>query len=310
MEDAEASVNPLPSFPPSSEPTFSWGDVDGKTFRCALNGIYDEAVHWKRNLLKVPSGKAGAAFVRELSRMFRAYADCSALESVAMQAAMVMPTLLLQKPHPQSKAKDHVHHLECRLQLWGSGKLKELLVEGSTIQNRLKQNPPKQQEDTARIFAKLMMEGKVRAALRIVTNNNSRGTLRLDKVVDSENDNLEAVRDVLVKKHPPKQPPVPSTLIKPDSPPPEPHPVMFGVIDGQLIRNTVLKMDGPSGLDATAWKRICTSFKTVSADLCESLACTARRLGSEFVDLNGISALVACHLIAIDKCPGLRTIPS
>ena len=38
---------------------------------------------------------------------------------------------------------------------------------------------------------------------------------------------------------------------------------MFEVIDGKLIRSTVLKMDGaagPSGLDATAWKRMCTSL--------------------------------------------------
>ena len=47
---------------------------------------------------------------------------------------------------------------------------------------------------------------------------------------------------------------------------------------------------GSSGLDATAWKRICTSFKAASADLCESLANTARRLCSEYVDP---SALVA-----------------
>ena len=86
---------------------------------------------------------------------------------------------------------------------------------------------------------------------------------------------------------------------------------MFEVIDGQLIRSTVLKMDGaagPSGLDAAAWKRMCTSFKTVSVDLCESLASTARRLCSEYVDPNGISALVACRLIALDKCPGVRPI--
>ena len=82
-----------------------------------------------------------------------------------MKAAMVMPALLLQKPHPRSKAKDHVIYLERRLQLWGSGKLKELLVEGRMIQHQLSRKPPKQQEDTARIFAKLMMEGKVCAAL-------------------------------------------------------------------------------------------------------------------------------------------------
>ena len=111
---------------PSPEPIFSQGDVDGGTFCCALNGVYNEIVHWKRNLFKIPTGKAGTALVqelsrtfraRELSRMFRAYADCSALESVAMKAAMEIPALLLQKPHPRFKAKDHVAHSERRLQL-------------------------------------------------------------------------------------------------------------------------------------------------------------------------------------------------
>ena len=123
----EHTETPLPPFVSSSEPIFSWGDMDGETFSCALNRIYNEIIHWKRNLFKVPSGKAGTAFVRELSRMFRAYADRSALESVALKAAMVMPALLFQKPHPLSKAKDHVLHLERRLQLWASGKLKDLL---------------------------------------------------------------------------------------------------------------------------------------------------------------------------------------
>ena len=243
--------------------------------------------------------------------MFRAFADSSALESVAMKAVMVMPALLLQKPHPRSKSRDHVSHLERRLQLWGNGKLKELLEEGCTIQLQLHRNPPRRQEDTARVFAKLMMEGKVRAALRIVTGSYGGGSLPLDQVADPESDNSETVRDVLLKKHPPKQPPSVSSLLEPESQPPEPHPVMFEVIDGQLIRNTVLKMDGaagPSGLDAAAWKRICTSFKTASADLCKSIASTARRLCSEYVDPTCISALVACRLIALDKCPGVRPI--
>lgn len=172
------------------------------------------------------------------------------------------------------------------------------------FQHQLNQNPPKKHEDTARIFAKFIMEGKVRAALRILTDSNGSGILPLDKVVDE--DTLETVCDVLLKKHPPKQPRKLSSLIEPDSPPPEPHPVMFQVINGQLIRSTVLKMDvaaGPSGLDAAAWKRMCTSFRMVSADICESLAGMARQLCSEYVDPSGISALVACQLIALDKCP-------
>ena len=65
---------------------------------------------------------------------------------------------------------------------------------------------------------------------------------------------------------------------------------------------------GPSGLDAAAWKRLCTSFKTASTDLCEALASTARRICSSYVDPRGLSAFVACRLIALDKCPGVRPI--
>ena len=212
---------------------------------------------------------------------------------------------------PGCNLECHVSHLERRLQLWGNGKLKELLEEGRTIQLQLHRNPPRRQEDTARVFAKLMMEGKVRAALRIVTGSYGGGSLPLDQVADPESDNSETVRDVLLKKHPPKQPPSVSSLLEPESQPPEPHPVMFEVIDGQFIRNTVLKMDGaagPSGLDAAAWKCICTSFKTASADLCKFIASTARRRCSEYVDPTCISALVACRLIALDKCPGVRPI--
>ena len=59
---------------------------------------------------------------------------------------------------------------------------------------------------------------------------------------------------------------------------------------------------GPSGLDAAAWKRMCTS------DMCDSLASTARRICSCFVDPRGLSAFVACRLIALDKHPGVRPI--
>ena len=62
---------------------------------------------------------------------------------------------------------------------------------------------------------------------------------------------------------------------------------------------------GPSGMDAAAWKRLCSSFST---ELCDALAATARKLCSQHVDPSGVSALVACRLIALDKCPGVRPI--
>lgn len=154
------------------------------------------------------------------------------------------------------------------------------------------------------------MEGKVRAALRLITDDSTGQPLCLDTEIESQS-SKESVRDILQKKHPPRQPLREQALVDINIPCLDPHPIIFVKLDGQLIRSTVLKMDGaagPSGLDAAAWKRICTSFKSTSTELCDSLAAVARRLGTTLVDPRGLSALVACRLIALDKYTGVHPI--
>jgi hypothetical protein len=67
--------------------------------------------------IEVPVAKSGKEFVRELSRLFSAFASASSMESIALKATVVMPILLLQKPHRRSKTKDHIACLErnCKL---------------------------------------------------------------------------------------------------------------------------------------------------------------------------------------------------
>ena len=139
----------------------------------------------------------------------------------------------------------------------------------------------------------------MRAALRLIAEDSNGGPLQLDSQIGSDglNTTPETVREILLKKHPPKQSPRQSSIITPDAPIIEPHPVLFDKIDGLLIRSTVLRMDGA----AAAWKRMFTSFKSASTDLCEALASIARWICSCFVD-------PACRLIALDKCPGVRPI--
>ena len=128
------NLHTLPPYPQIHEPLFTWGNVDGATLTHAIACCYNKVVHWKCNLFKVPSGKAGNSFVKELTRLTRAYAEASALEAVALKAAMVMPHLLLQKSHRTSKAKDHVIQLERQLKSWAEGDIDQLLHEGRTIQ--------------------------------------------------------------------------------------------------------------------------------------------------------------------------------
>ena len=226
------TINDLPPFTQIPNPKFRWRAKDGEIFTSSITIAYEEIVHWRRNIFKVPCGKTGKSFVLELARMFRAYADSSALEGVALKAAMVMPALMLQKPHSRSKAKEPAKHLERRLQLWVKGEIESLVNEGRTIQHQFAQDCRKHRRSTqpvARTFAKLMMEGKVRAALRLIAEGNSGGPLSLDSHVESNDPNITptTVRETLLKKHPPKQPLKQSALfISPNTQTVEPHPVI------------------------------------------------------------------------------------
>ena len=85
---------------------------------------------WRKNSFKVPAGNSGKSFISEIARLFRAFAEKSALESVAMKAVTVLAILALQKPFQTSKTKDHVSCLVRRLVLWKDGNLNDLVLEG------------------------------------------------------------------------------------------------------------------------------------------------------------------------------------
>ena len=259
----------------------------------------------------------GKLFVRELARLFLAYAEGTTLESIALTAAMTMPSLLLQKPHRSSKVKEHIRCLECRLKLWTEGDLDGLLREGRTIQRRLPNfsRNPKSDQQLARSFAKLMMEGKVKAALRLISRQNGGPPLALDEKTEANGAPMSVrvspLRDLLKQKHPEGKPVIPSTIDPSNPLPNEPHPVIFEQITGELVHSVALKTEGaagPSGIDAQGWRRLCSSFQQPSSDLCNALAGVCKRICSTYVDPNDLSALVACRLIALNKCPGVRPI--
>ena len=64
----------------------------------------------------------------------------------------------------------------------------------------------------------------------------------------------------------------------------------------------------PSGLDAASWRRLYTSLKSASNDLCHSLAITAHHLCINFIDPSTIAPFLACHLIALNKNPDVHLI--
>ena len=180
------------------------------------------------------------------------------------------------------------------------------------IQQHLRHTTPHPNEESlASSFSKLMLAGKTHTALHLLTKAGRGNVLPLDQTQDPSNPSAGTVLDALKAKHPPPQTVNQLALATNTDRTPECHPVIFDNIAGATIRSAALQSSGsagPSALDAAAWRRICTAFKTASSDICHALALLARRIYTHYVDPDGLSAFTACRLIALDKCPGVRPI--
>ena len=143
-----------------------------------------------------------------------------------------------------------------------------------------------------------MLQGKISAAIDLLSWNERAGILRSGDTVEGSEQGPILVSDA---KHPPANPALSYALIDyPDSISTVP-PVVFDQITGGSIRQAALRTKGahgPSGMDAHSWRKLCTSFKAASDELCNSLALVARRLCT---DPAGIAPFLACRLIALDK---------
>lgn len=189
----------LPPFKPTlGSDQFKWGDVPGQMFKNVMEEAYSHIVHWRRNLFKVPSGSSGKQFVAELARLFNAFTTESAMESIAITAAMTYPVLMLQKPYEKSKVQEHIACLRRRLSLWEAGQVAELLKGGQAIQKPLQRSThAKDTNDdmsVAQRFSKLMTEGKVRAALQLLNRETGSGPLKLNDMIEGSG---RSVRDIL-----------------------------------------------------------------------------------------------------------------
>lgn len=117
-----------------------------------------------------------------------------------------------------------------------------------------------------------MFQGKTRAAIQLLSSQNSNGTLHLNDVIDTSK-GPKKVRDTLFDKHPPGQPACPEANINDSSL--DTPPVLFESIDATTIKSAALwtsRAAGPSSLDALSWRQLCISFKSASVELCHYMA--------------------------------------
>ena len=213
---------------------------------------------------------------------------------------MVLPALILQKSSANSKAKDHCIKVEQRMKMWNDGKIATLVKEGKIIQQKLQSTKKKTVEDQAKVFAKLMMQGKVTAALKLLGE--------FDCGVHTIN---KDILNALQEKHP-----KPATIEKdtllygPINDIPANY---FDHIDEIMVSKAASLTrgaSGPSHLDADHYRHILTSkkYKTENKELREQIAALTRKIATEVLDPSLLEPYVASRLIPLDKNPGVRPI--
>ena len=131
---------------------------------------------------------------------------------------------------------------------WESGNLDRLLCESGTVQGKLKAiSKPQSEEHLSKTFTKLMFEGKVKAAMKLLDEQDagSAGVLTLSQSTINE----------LKRKHPEANQADPSFLI--DGQMPFVDPAMFHNITESTILKSALRTKGsvgPSGLDGEEFR--------------------------------------------------------
>ena len=221
----------------------------GACFCNTVNDVYDEIVHYRRNIFNVPSGRAGKSFIEELTFWIKQFNSDSDLNSVALKAFMVLPTLILQKPSATSKSKEHSEAIERRLALWKQGYINLLLKEVRLFQGKfVNSKKPGKVEDISKAFSKLVLQGKLTAAMKLLDNESSSGLLDLspDVLLDLQDKHPEAA-DIADE----------SLLHGPIGYIP---PNVYDLIDEESIYNSASKTKGsagPSGMEQSCIRESC-----------------------------------------------------
>ena len=244
----------------------------------------------------MPSGNAGKAFIKLQTEWLRKYNENLVFKGIALKVYMLLLMILLQKPSPASKSKEHTEALKRRIESLQKGELENVLQECRDIQHRIK--PRKMQENVSQTFSKLMFQGKVHAALRFLSNESSRGILHLsDETLAS-----------LSEKHPSPADIKENSLLY--GPIKDLRTLNFNISEQiiQEVANLTKGAAGPSGLDANQYQSILCSkqFNREGKDLRDQIATLAMKLAMEAVDPTCLEAYLTNRLILLDKNPGIR----
>ena len=249
---------------------------------------------------RVPGGSIGREFTAVLAKEYELLA--SGVQK--SEKPSMIGKLILQKDKKIRKSSDIKRLIKRRLKMWKDDLLEELIQEAEACDRKLPMGVTKMSDEEAiLVFSRMVLQGKIREALRFITNTSESGGLLQP---DDDAGKGKTVQEVLESKHPPQSEAVPEAFIVADLP---------TLVDVDVTESHIVKAAkhlsggaGISALDASQWQVLLLKHGGASEELRSAMASLTMRLANTIVQWDDIRALKAKKLIALDKCPGIRPI--
>ena len=274
-------------------------------------GIADDAIwqaHWREVIslppqrYAAPNGRVGRLFLQGVTAEFQGIQS----RKWNSERLIVFIAVILQRSPEAKRARDIRRRIEARLQEWSAGRFDMLVQDTVRTSKSLISRTRRQMTDEqiSKTYTSLVLQGKLRQAVRFVTARDRGGILQGD---DIDVKSGLPVKEVLASKHPDARTPDITAL--------EEYDVVPDLVPLDITGDTVLAIApklqgaaGPGGVDAIALQHWLMRFGKESGELRDAVASFTRWLANDSPPWAAYRAFMSSRLIALDKCPGVRPV--
>ena len=250
--------------------------------------------HLNGRLYHVPGGSVGRKYVdlltTEMSHL--------AVGNYPSERLIVFSAVTLQRNRMVRKGKDIRRVLERCLTMWTNDEFDYLVEEAVKCDKSTRAQTPRADDNhLVTVFTRLMLQGKVRAAVRWLSEQSKGKVLSSHCTVEMKDQNgsssTMSVLDALKQKHPAPHCPPDVTLLKCESLPPRLDLEVTGV-HIHHVASHIQGSAGPSDTDACHWQDVLLQYGAHSEHLCDSivtLICSLSNTVTPWDDIRGPSGL-------------------
>ena len=244
----------------------------------------------------LPGGAVAKEFVAAYEATINSFVDGSQNSEIFI----CFPSLILQKDKNFKRTRDIRNLIKRRLKMWQNGLHEELIKEAEQCDRNLPRSSTKMTEDKeAKIFSNLVLQGRLRDAVRFITDRQGGGVMDPDEVADGD-PNGRTVFDILREKHPDQRVALEEDFL-------ECH-VLPNLVDIEVtsahVEQAAKKISGSagiSGFDSFQLQNVLLKHGQHSKNLRVAFAKMTEKMANKVLKWEEIRALKAKRLIALKK---------